>query len=372
MVIRNSFFGRGERFDNVPIFVYTAGMDGCISKAQVSPETPFSSELPSSEVPSLSAFDRINMNREMVRDQLWKPDLGRPNLDERERKAARRILTVVDDVLTELCHDGPASKLDTSHISAAITNVTASCSEPTVATFNNLQPSLDVHTGTKTFTCGNPPASELRKGVYQIEEKCPIEILYKGETISENLPNTKEKDQDPKRKVKDPLDQEDVRYKAVAGASFSGAVEYGPVPPGTVLVRFVQQGSREPGRFWVELKDSPLTLAGLRSGLAVCPDWNQNGSLEILIVPSDAEVCSYTGQTAAQKLAIDKYEPIAPPPSNSKKGPPASYYLKGGVKQHFIDGQWLQTGAKAVSLKSCILVIKKTEIPGFLTGNSTN
>jgi hypothetical protein len=154
-----------------------------------------------------------------------------------------------------------------------------------------------------------------------------------------------------------------------AAETFSGDVSYGRVPPGTVLVRYCQMGSVEPGQFWSELDDIALILNDIRHGLAVAPEWNQDGFLEMLVVPEDIPLSSYLGKAATQILISTEGEGGKKYVPEGKADSPGNFFLAGGTKQHFIPREELQ-GEKPQqrALQGCILVIPETGLRGFTTG----
>jgi hypothetical protein len=153
-----------------------------------------------------------------------------------------------------------------------------------------------------------------------------------------------------------------------AAGTFSGDVVFGKIPPGTVLVRYCQKESIEPGQFWSELDDIALILNDIRQGLAVAPEWNQDGFLEMLVVPEDIPLESYSGKAASQKLSsgmdpniVQYYFADSPDPGN--------FWLAGGTKQHFIPREALQgPDPYQEALRRCIMVVPETGLKGFTTG----
>jgi hypothetical protein len=75
--------------------------------------------------------------------------------------------------------------------------------------------------------------------------------------------------------------------------------------PGEVLVRCSQNGSREPGSWWVLVDNMPLSIADVRNRIAVLPNWNQNGSLEFFVVPEGCNMIVLDGIASAQRLPED-------------------------------------------------------------------
>jgi hypothetical protein len=129
--------------------------------------------------------------------------------------------------------------------------------------------------------------------------------------------------------------------------SFSGDVIYDIILPGTILCRYAQQAPRgalyptEPGRFWVRLRSLSLNEGELRVTLALPPSWNQDGILEVAVVP-EGGIGGYHGTCASQHTD----------PSNL-----ASSYLPGGVEQYFIPRVNLGR------FDGCIMVIANTKMP---------
>jgi hypothetical protein len=128
-------------------------------------------------------------------------------------------------------------------------------------------------------------------------------------------------------------------------SSFSGPVTYGIIPPGTILCRYAQQAKRdstydtEPGRYWTPLSNLPLNEKEFRTRLALRPEWNQDGILEVAVIPPG--VSGYCGTCASQP--VDSYE---------------QHWLKGGATQYFIPRNTELSG-----LKECIMVIPNTHMP---------
>jgi hypothetical protein len=69
-----------------------------------------------------------------------------------------------------------------------------------------------------------------------------------------------------------------------------------------MLVRCSQNGSREPGLWWTLISDMPLSILGVRNGIAVLPNWNQNGNLEFFVVPEGCNMIVLEGTASDQRL----------------------------------------------------------------------
>jgi hypothetical protein len=74
------------------------------------------------------------------------------------------------------------------------------------------------------------------------------------------------------------------------------------VNPGEMLVRCSQNGSREPGLWWTFISDMPLSILGVRNGIAVLPNWNQDGNLEFFVVPEGCNMIVLEGIASDQRL----------------------------------------------------------------------
>ena len=74
--------------------------------------------------------------------------------------------------------------------------------------------------------------------------------------------------------------------------------------PGEVLVRCTENGALEPGEWWVVIGDMPLSIANIRNGIAVRPDWNQNGNLEFFVVPEGSAIVVIEGRAASYQLSL--------------------------------------------------------------------
>jgi hypothetical protein len=75
--------------------------------------------------------------------------------------------------------------------------------------------------------------------------------------------------------------------------------------PGEVLVRCCQNGSREPGSWWVLIENMPQSITDVRNGLAVSPNWNQNGNLDFFLVPEGCDLFVLYGIASDQRLPAD-------------------------------------------------------------------
>jgi hypothetical protein len=84
--------------------------------------------------------------------------------------------------------------------------------------------------------------------------------------------------------------------------NFSGVITIRALEPGEILVRCCQQNSPEPGGWWVKIQDMPLSIADVRSGIAVLPEWNQNGNLEFFVVPEGSNIIILEGMASSQEL----------------------------------------------------------------------
>ena len=67
-------------------------------------------------------------------------------------------------------------------------------------------------------------------------------------------------------------------------------------------MRCCQQNSPEPGGWWVKIQDMPLSIADVRSGIAVLPEWNQNGNLEFFVVHEGSNIITLEGMASSQEL----------------------------------------------------------------------
>jgi hypothetical protein len=78
--------------------------------------------------------------------------------------------------------------------------------------------------------------------------------------------------------------------------------------PGEILVRCTERctenGALEPGEWWVGIGDMPLSIANIRNGIDVRPDWNQNGNLEFFVVPEGSAIVVIEGRAASYQLSL--------------------------------------------------------------------
>jgi hypothetical protein len=135
--------------------------------------------------------------------------------------------------------------------------------------------------------------------------------------------------------------------------SFSGKITYDIIPPGAVLCRYAQQADQssqhptEPGRFWLTPIDLPLNKEELRTKPALPPTWNQDGILEVAVIP-EGGVAGYWGTCASQPAD----------PQSIGAG-----YLPGGITQYFIPRSINRCIHISEKLKGCIMVIPETHMP---------
>jgi hypothetical protein len=141
--------------------------------------------------------------------------------------------------------------------------------------------------------------------------------------------------------------------------NFSGAVTIRTLEPGEILVRCCQQNSQEPGGWWVKIQDMPLSMADVRVGIAVLPEWNQNGNLEFFVVPEGSNIVVLEGLASSQELTninnygqlgMGQHITILRGPNGAVIGLqfPAGWnhqnlntrWLAGGVNQIAIVGNW--------------------------------
>jgi hypothetical protein len=160
--------------------------------------------------------------------------------------------------------------------------------------------------------------------------------------------------------------------------NFSNQITVRRLEAGEILVRCCQQNSPEPGGWWVKIQSMPLSIADVRNGIAVLPEWNQNGNLEFFIVPEGCNIVVLEGVTASQQLALD---PLSynnyqlPQPTPMMGGRVAlvggqirlpqgctsinGQYLRGGANQISITGNWNgRPGAAFLSYVPCIAIIE--------------
>ena len=150
-----------------------------------------------------------------------------------------------------------------------------------------------------------------------------------------------------------PLVEEALRYNSM---NFFGTITVRPLYPGEILVRCCQsdpsqdpaqqRARKEPGTWWVDVADMPLSVSDIRSGLAIRPDWNQDGNLEFFVVPEGCNITVLEGLASSQcltknnhrfvKLLTNTYYPNFPPQLNFVDG----QYLIGGTNQIAIVGNF--------------------------------
>jgi hypothetical protein len=143
----------------------------------------------------------------------------------------------------------------------------------------------------------------------------------------------------------------DVEVKRVYH-SFSNHLNRHTLQGGEVLVRCCQLNSPEPGAWWVQLRDMPLSIADVRDGTAVLPDWNQNGNLEFFVVPEGCGIEIFEGIVASMQMETGngpfrrEYIQLRPGGHYDYNGLSQDYrsrrnivttqYLRGGVSQIYI------------------------------------
>jgi hypothetical protein len=156
-----------------------------------------------------------------------------------------------------------------------------------------------------------------------------------------------------------------LRYNSM---NFSGTITIRPLHPREVLVRCCQsdpaqdptqqQARKEPGTWWTDVRDMPLSVSDIRSGLAIRPDWNQDGNLEFFVVPEDCDIIALEGLASSQclikndhrfvKLLANTHYPNFPPP-HPQFDFVDGQYLSGGINQIAIVGNFGDTHGNGIT-----------------------
>jgi hypothetical protein len=84
--------------------------------------------------------------------------------------------------------------------------------------------------------------------------------------------------------------------------TFAGGINVRRLEGGEILVRCCERASREPGIFWSQIRDMPLSIADIRNRIAVLPNWNQDCNLEFFVVPEGCNIVVLSGRAASQPL----------------------------------------------------------------------
>jgi hypothetical protein len=277
-----------------------------------------------------------------------------------EREPAMAIVATVQNLLRRLDENG--AKFSAEAIAAAI-GQTCQGRENVHAFDRRIdRPTVGGNAPLPPMACGAPVESCVRLATARTDA-----ILHQGATGTELLKRVRT------TSIPGPHRAEFCRLENRPFATLDG---YRILEPGTVLVRCAQRGSQEPGRWWADLRDLALRVDDVRNRLAVRPEWNQNGLMEVLVVPSEVPVAAFIGAVAAQALAEcdlapDDWEAAGLPATAIGRAQPIpeGAFLTGGAVQYYLClDEIYAKPAMLAALEQCILIITPTNIAGFLTG----
>jgi hypothetical protein len=118
-----------------------------------------------------------------------------------------------------------------------------------------------------------------------------------------------------------------------------------------------QRARKEPGTWWVKIQDMPLSIADIRNGIAVLPDWNQNGNLEFFVVPEGSDIQVIDGNAASQRLLSRNasFHQLQPNEHFVRNGNQdmlqqanGNMIPLAGAGRNIVTNQWLQGGCRQI------------------------
>jgi hypothetical protein len=104
----------------------------------------------------------------------------------------------------------------------------------------------------------------------------------------------------------------------------------------------------------------PLSVSDIRSGLAIRPDWNQDGNMEFFIVPENNNIWVIDGNAASQQLRSgrpnrQKFYQLQPNEHFTRNGGQDMLQQSGGnmiplvgAGRNIVTNQWLQGGCRQI------------------------